>query len=244
MSFDHKKLKTYSLLGNKRHPFGIYMTFDSKNNILMSVDKKRTPYSFYQVTKLLKSARYPKRGCICADGSVINNGKPGMMGSFKVIDTSTFNNLFVSSQIKNASNNISELMGLMKAIDIADGTHKPQDIYCDSIIALNWLYQGFHTSEFGDTKLFKAVDRGYTYLKTREPINHRIWWWRTKEFGENPSDLGGKTNLAYMMDQFDWLDSKHDDIIHTTKTNIRNLVEERKQSKARLMSGTLFLEFL
>lgn len=244
MQFDSSKLQQSSILGNKRHPFGIYMTFDSENNVLMSVDAKRKGYEIREVRKLLRLSRYPYRGCICSDGSAINNGRPGMIGSFKVIDTSNFTNSFVSSTIKNCSNNIAELMGLMKAIDIADGTGKPQDIYCDSIIALNWLYQGYHTSEYGDLKLLRAVDRGFLYLKTREPINHRIWWWITKEFGENPSDLGGKTSPVYMMDQFDWLDSKHDDVIQTKVVNIKKLVEARVCSKVSPEPGSLFSEFI
>ena len=126
---------------------------------------------------------------ISVDGACEGNPGPG---EWRGVDLATGKILFRSGDYKDGTNNIFEFLAVVHALAYAKMHFLDVPIYSDSQTARAWIKNHkcgtFHHT--GDTELQHIIQRADEFLAKNVVPNIEVW--RTKEWGESPSDYGRK----------------------------------------------------
>ena len=142
----------------------------------------------------LKKIGKPIQNSIASDGACNHKGDAEYQGVYT--DTKTL--LFKQGPFKEGSNNLMEFLGLVHGLAWLKKNKLEIPIYCDSRIAIGWVWKKKIKTTIKKTKnnkdIFDLVDRGIIWLeKNPEMISNKyILKWETKAWGEIPADFGRK----------------------------------------------------
>ena len=122
------------------------------------------------------------------------SGNPGVM-EFRIVDTATGKEIYHFGPVKGGTNNIAEILAIIKALDILrrrGDTTTP--IYSDSHTAIQW-YQRKKINTKVDTasspQLRQLLSAAQRWLERHHPPNP-VLKWNTEAWGEIPADFGRK----------------------------------------------------